>query len=124
MLTPLSKIEVMVKVKSDTISADVCLIEAASLPKEVPVIVANALVNPRESNKEITVPIRLINPSTALVTLHKGSTVAHVTRLDSASMVANVNPEFHPNITPEVSTTEKELLWELICGSGQGLDSQ
>lgn len=87
-----------------------CLIEAASLPKELPFIVANALVNPRESNKEITVPIRLLNPSTDSVTLHKGSTVAQVTRLDSASVIANVSSEstdFHPDVTPGVvNTTE------------------
>ena len=108
-LPPLSEMEVMVKVKSDTIGMNVCLIEAISLPKELPVIVANALVEPLESNKEITVPIRLINPSADSVTLHKGSTVAHVTRLDPTSVMANVNSEstgIHPDVTPDVNTTE------------------
>ena len=108
-LPPLSEVEVMVKVKSDTISADVCLIEAASLPNELPVIVANALVEPIKSNKEKTLSIRLINPSADSVTLHKGSIVAHVTKLDPASMVANVTSElteFHSDVTPAVNTTE------------------
>ena len=112
-LPPLSEVEVMVKVKSDTISADVCLIKATSLPKELTVIIANALVKPVKNNKEITVPIRLINPPADSVTLHKGSTVVHVTKLDPASMVANVNSEpteFHPDVTPAVNTTEQELL--------------
>ena len=60
----------MVKVKSELVSAHVCLVEAAPL-KELPFIVANALVKPIESNKEITVPIRLINPSADSVTLYK-----------------------------------------------------
>ena len=84
-LPPLSEMEVIVKVKSDTISTDVCLIKAVALPRELPMNVANALVKPRESNKDITVPIRLINLLEDSVTLHKGSTVAYVTRLDPVS---------------------------------------
>jgi len=114
--------EVMVKVKSELVSADVCLVEAAPL-KELHIIVANALVKPIESNKEITVPIRLINPSAESVTLYKGSTVACVSGIDPSIVVANVNP--NPSDThPDVSKAEEELLWELVCGSGQGQDVQ
>lgn len=125
-LPPLSEIEVVVKVK-DTVSGDVRLIEAAALLKELPVIVANAVVKPIESNEEITIPIRLINPSADLVSLRKGTTIAHVTKLDPCSMVATVNSETtgpHPDVPPGVTTTEQELLWELVCESGQGLDTQ
>ena len=48
-LPPLSEVEIMVKVKSKSVNADVCLVEAVPL-KELPVIVANALVKPIESN--------------------------------------------------------------------------
>ena len=114
--------EVMVKVKSESVSTDVCLVEAAPL-KELPIIVANALVKPIESNKEITVPIRLINPSADSVTLYKGSTVACVSEIDPSNVVANINPK-PPDTHPDVSKAEQELLWELVCGSGQGLDVQ
>ena len=103
------------------------LIKAVALPRELPMNVANALVKPRESNKDITVPIRLINLLEDSVTLHKGSTVACVTRLDPDSVMANVNSQFtgiHPDVIPGVKTTEQQWLWELVCGSEQGLDAQ
>ena len=80
-LPPLSEVEVMVKINSET----------APLPMKLLIIVANALVKPTDSNKEITVPIRLINPSTDSVTLHKGSTVACVSVIDPSNVVENVN---------------------------------
>ena len=52
MLTTTHEMEVMVKVKSDTISTDVCLIEAVALLKELGVIFANAFVKHRGSNKK------------------------------------------------------------------------
>ena len=97
------------------------VVEAAPL-KELPVIVANVLVKPIESNKEITVPIRLINPSADSVTLYKGSRVARVSRIDPSNVVANVNPKL-PDTHPDVSKAELEMLWELLCGSGQGLNA-
>ena len=121
-LPPLSEVEIMVKVKSESVSTDVCLVEAAPL-KELPVIVANALVRPIESNKEITIPIRLINPSSDSVTLYKGSTVARVSGIDLYNVVANINPK-PPDTHSDVSKAEQELLWDLVCGSGQGLDVQ
>ena len=108
----------MVKVKSESVSADIYLVEAAPI-KELPVIIAKFI----ESNKEITVPIRLINPSADSVTLYKGSTVARVSGIDPFNVVANVDPkpqETHPN----VSKAEQEMLWELVCGSGQRLNVQ
>ena len=39
----------MVKVKSESVSTDVCLVEAVPL-QELPVIFTNALVRPIESN--------------------------------------------------------------------------
>jgi len=47
--------------------------------------------------------------------------------LDLTQLVANVNSEStgtHPDVTPSVNTTEQELLWEIVCGSGQGLNVQ
>ena len=38
-------------------------------------------------------------------------------------MVANINPK-PPDTHPDVSKAEQELLWDLVCGSGQGLDVQ
>ena len=114
----------MVKVNSDTMSTNVCLIKAAALPRELLVIVAKALFKPRESNKEITVPIRLINPLGDLITLHKRSKVAYVTRLDPNVNSQSTGSIIYPNVTPGVNTTELEWLWELVCGSGQWLDAQ
>jgi len=38
-------------------------------------------------------------------------------------VVAIVNPK-PPHTHPDVSTAEQELLWELVCGSSQGLNVQ
>ena len=38
-------------------------------------------------------------------------------------MVANINPK-PPDTHPDVSKAEQKLLWDLVCGSGQGLDVQ
>ena len=54
MPAPLSVMEVMVKIMSNMISAEVCLVEVESLPKDPQVIVANAIVTPIENNQEIT----------------------------------------------------------------------
>ena len=52
MLTTTHEMEVMVKVKSDIISTDVCPIEAVALPKELGVIFTNSFVKHRGSNKK------------------------------------------------------------------------
>ena len=56
---------------------DIFLVEAS--PKEMPIVVANALVIPQCSNQVTGIPLRLINPSTEPVSLHNRSTIASVT---------------------------------------------
>jgi len=81
----------MARVHNDDTYTDVCLVEV--LPKEMSIVVANALVIPQSCNQVTCIPVRVINPSVESVSLHKGSTVAHATQIDPSNVVANVSPE-------------------------------
>ena len=102
---------------------DIFLVEAS--PKEMPIVVANALVIPQCSNQVTGIPLRLINPSTEPVSLHNGSTIACVTQIDSSNVVANVNSgsEIHIDTPSDVTPLEQECLWELVSNSGQTLNA-
>jgi len=69
-IPPLSEVEVMARIPhNDETYTDVCLAEA--LPKEMPIVIANALVIPKSSNRITGIPIRVINPSVESVSLLK-----------------------------------------------------
>ena len=127
LLPPLSEIEVLAKLQAEVTASNhgsVCLVEA--LPRPTPIVVANALVTPLVNNEMTTVPIRLVNPTTEPVTLHKGSAVAHVAQLDSSAMIANTvdsDTEFQACTPSEIPTNHQEALWELVVQSGKALSA-
>ena len=126
LLPPLSEIEVLAKLPAEVaapIHSSICLVEA--LPRATPILVANALVTPLVGNEMTTLPIRLINPTAEPVTLHKGSTVAHVIQVDSSAVIANVDSDATSQAsTPlEVPTDHQEALWELVAQSGNCLSA-
>jgi len=47
----------------------------------------------------------------------------YVFGIDPSNAMANVNPK-PPHTHLDVSTAEQELLWELVCRSGQELNAQ
>ena len=110
----------MLRIHDEGTYTNICLVEA--LPKEMPIVVADALAIPQCSNQVTHIPLMFINPRVELVSLHEGSTIAHV---DSYNVVANVSSgsEFHIDTPADITPLHQEYLWELVSNSGQTLDA-
>ena len=87
---------------------NICLVEA--LPKEMSIVVADALAT-QCSNQVTHIPLMFINPRVELVSLHEGSTIAHV---DSYNVVANVSSDLSSTLIPQQILP---LSIKNICGS-------
>ena len=102
------------------------LVEASATAKDrSPVIVANAIVTPEVAKDRVTlVPIRLANPSSDPITLHRGTKVAQISPVSDSELITEVSQD-HENMptNKELPHEAKEVLWKMVEDSGEVLDS-
>jgi len=128
-LPPLSEIEVMavVSVPGSQQMGNTYLVEAKPQDK-APVTVANALVVPKqiEKNNELyCLPIRIINPSSEDVTLHKGTKVAKLELIQDPDFIAATGTTVGGDKPATLVSSEMQrLLWTLVEKSGETLNSR
>ena len=125
-LPPLSEIEVMaVALFPDSKEMGNTYLVEAKAQDKVPITVANAVVVPKQAemdNQLYCLPVRIINPSSENVTLHKGMRVARLEQIQDPDCVAGMREMFQDDTS--VSTEMQELLWTLVEKSGEMLDER
>ena len=128
-IPPLSEVEIMAIVRekerpsNDLRHSYAYLVEAAASNKN-PLIVANAIVSPPAAGSSINVPlvpIRLANPSSEGVTLHKGTKLALLSPIMESEIINGVSQEILPT-DYELPADAKQALWEMVENSGEVLD--
>ena len=105
-IPPFSEMEVMAKVRSDIGEGTWLLEECAS--KSLPIHVARAVVNPKSS----TVPVRLLNLSSATATVFKDTKVAIVEKCEM-SPISVVNADTAEERTPQPQESKTRLPEEM-----------
>ena len=127
-IPPLSELETL----ASTLGQHSCdnhqtfLVEASATAKDrSPVIVANAIVMPEVAKDRVTlVPIRLANPSSDPITLHRGTKVAQISPVSDSELITEVSQDRQNTPTnKELPREAKEVLWKMVGDSGEVLDS-
>ena len=122
-IPPLSEVETL----ASTLGQHSCdnhqtfLVEASATAKDrSPVIVANAIVKPEVAKDRVTlVPIRLANPSSDPITLHRGTKVAQISPVSDSELITEVSQDREDAPTnKELPREAKEVLWKMH-GGGQ-----
>ena len=122
----LSEVELAATVQGcDIIEQSLCLVECILYVhyEKLSVVVANAFVTPRKYDSELLkVPMHVLNPSSQLVTLLKGTKVAQLTTVDS-SMIGGVSQQGSSVTLEDISSAMQKLLWELVEISAANLNN-
>ena len=123
-IPPLSEVETMASaVLTGEYDKFTGLVEHCIPASKSPVIVASALVmvQPR-SSQGCKVPLRLMNPTAEVTTLHKGTKIALLNCITDTEVVANVGEGME--CPAEVPAGAEDMLWNLVESSGEALDPQ
>ena len=104
-LPPCSELEVLAGTKESVEDGSTWLLEEKS-GKQNPVLVARAVVSPRNDQ----MVIRLLNPRPEAVTVYANSTVAELSQLDAVSIISTESR----SAVGECSDSKKQALWEIV----------
>ena len=112
-----SELEVMARVLG-TPPAGTCLLE--STQRHLPLEVARALVDPTEG----AVPVRLLNPSAASITMYEGQSLGTLEQVTSPEdiPVASIKTTTVAE-EPQLQKDKEALLWEMVDQAASRLDA-
>ena len=114
-----SEVEVMAE-SGEVLSEGVWLLERLR-EQDLPVLVAGAVVTPVTAGQATCVPVRLVNPSSVEVVVHKGSKIAVIEQLDGAAVMSvSDEPPSRPK-TSQVSMEKQKMLWRVVEKSAEKL---
>ncbi len=89
----------------------------SAMRDDLPVLVAGAVVTPVLGEGMVCVPVRLANPTPVEITIHQGTRVARVERLDEAQISAVLDPTMSETVSlqgPEVTPEKQTVPWEAV----------
>ena len=120
----LSEVEVMVET-SQPLEDGTWLLEGMS-DKNLPFLIARTLGNPVVGGGASCMLARLMNPTSGEITIHKGTRVGQVERVEEESVAALTTTDKgetpgHMNETP--SPEKRQMLWSIVEGTGENLGS-
>lgn len=114
-----SEIETMADTH-ERLSGGVWLLEGLR-DRDLPVLVAGAVVAPVMGGENTCVPVRLVNPTSVEVKIHKGTKIAMIEQLDVSAVLAVTDETPPRQESPMVAKEKQEMLWALVEQCGESL---
>ena len=115
----LGEVEVMAE-SNEVLGEGMWLLERIC-ERDLPVLVAGAVVTPVTAGPSTCVPVRLVNPSFVEAVAHKRSKIAVVEQLDVAAVMSVRDEPQSMLKTPSVNKEKQEMLWRVMENSAEKL---
>ena len=119
-IPPFSEVETLANTELGERDGGIWLLEGREHPN-LSVLVAAAVVSPLQGDALCSVPIRMVNPLSTEVVVHKGTKIATVEKMDEWMLAPIQLTETAAEEIPEVPMHKQDVLHEIAEQCGVGL---
>ena len=119
-IPPFSEVETLANTELGEVDGGIWLLEGLEHPN-LSVLVAAAVVSPLQEDALCSVPIRMVNPLSTEVVVHKGTKIAKLEKMDEWMLAPIQLTETAAEEIPEVPMHKQDVLHEMAEQCGVGL---